>query len=94
MRQSSETFRVALTVYRDHGAGKLAIVTERNLSRAERKMETFTAQRLADLVWAQSVNVADNGDGFHWAAFLNGNSDGDSNENDVSQVAEPAPSFP
>lgn len=72
MRQSSEAFRVALLVYRDHGAGKMAIVTERNLSRAERQIEASTTKRLSDPVWAQSFNITDNSDSFDWAGFLSG----------------------
>ena len=75
MRQSSEAFRLALTVYRDHGAGKMAIITERNLSRAERQIESTTAQRQNDPVWAQSFNIADTSDSFDWGAFLAGTTD-------------------
>lgn len=74
MRQSSEAFRLALLVYRDHGAQKMAIVTERNLSRAERQIEATTTKRLNDPVWAQSFNITDNSDSFDWGAFLRGNS--------------------
>ncbi len=72
MRQSSEAFRMALLVYRDHGAGKMAIVTERNLSRAERQMDASTSKRLGDPVWAQSFNITDQSDSFDWAGFLSG----------------------
>jgi hypothetical protein len=72
MRQSSEAFRMALLVCRDHGASKMAIVTERNLSRAERQIETSTAQRQGDPVWAQSFNITDTSDNFDWQAFLTG----------------------
>ena len=72
MRQSSEAFRMALLVYRDHGAGKMAIVTERNLNRAEKQIESTNAKRKADPVWAQSFNITDNSDTFDWEGFLSG----------------------
>jgi len=72
MRQSSEAFRMALLVYRDHGASKMAIVTERNLTRAERQIEASTTKRLNDPVWAQSFNITDTSDAFDWTAFLTG----------------------
>ncbi len=74
MRQASEAFRMALLVYRDHGAGKLAIVTERNLTRAEKQIETASAKRMADPIWAQSFNITDNSDAFDWQGFLSGSS--------------------
>ena len=43
MRQSSEAFRMALTVYKEHGAGRMAVITERNLMRAE-QIETARAR--------------------------------------------------
>ena len=77
MRQSSEAFRMALMVYREHGAGKLAIVTERNLTRAERQIDAANTKRANDPVWAQSFNITDAGDAFDWGSFLSGGSDGD-----------------
>jgi hypothetical protein len=74
MRQSSEAFRMALLVYRDHGAGKMAIVTERNLARAERQMEASASKHVGDPVWAQSFNITDDSDNFDWAGFLSGSS--------------------
>lgn len=38
MRASGDAFRLALTVYKDHGAGCMAIVTERDLQRAEKQL--------------------------------------------------------
>jgi hypothetical protein len=70
MRQSSEAFRMALLVYRDHGAGKLAVITERNLTRAEKQIEATSAKRLSDPVWAQSFNITDTSDTFDWQGFL------------------------
>lgn len=59
MRQSSDAFRYALTVYKDHGAGKMAIVTERNLNRAEKQIETSAERHVVEPVWAQSFNVTE-----------------------------------
>ncbi len=61
MRQSSEAFRYALAVYRDQNAGKMAIVTERNLHRAEKQIQSTSEQNVVEPVWAQSFNVDDNG---------------------------------
>ena len=61
MRQSSEAFRYALAVYRDQNAGKMAIVTERNLHRAEKQIQSTAEQNVVEPVWAQSFNVDDNG---------------------------------
>lgn len=60
MRQSSEAFQYALTVYKDHGAGRLATVTERNLLRAERQVQAIAEKHVVEPVWAQSFNIADN----------------------------------
>jgi tetratricopeptide (TPR) repeat protein len=90
MRQSSEAFRMALLVYRDHGASKMAIITERNLNRAERQIESTSAKRIADPVWAQSFNITDNSDSFDWQGFLAGNdsrSDDEPRTGGISQVA-------
>ncbi len=54
MRQSSDAFRYALMVYKDHGAGKMAIVTERNLQRAEKQIQTTAEKHVVEPVWAQS----------------------------------------
>ncbi len=54
MRQSSDAFRYALMVYKDHGAGKMAIVTERNLHRAEKQIQTTAEKHVVEPVWAQS----------------------------------------
>ena len=72
MRQSSEAFRMALLVYRDHGASKMAIITERNLTRAEKQIDGANAKRASDPVWAQSFNITDNSDAFDWQGFLAG----------------------
>jgi hypothetical protein len=82
---------MALMVYREHGAGKMAIVTERNLTRAERQIDQSTAQRQGDPLWAQSFNIADTSDSFDWQAFLTGSSSGgdgpDGSPGGFSQVA-------
>jgi len=57
MRQSSEAFRYALMVYKDQGAGKLAIVTERNLQRAEKQVQSMAERQVVEPVSAQSFNV-------------------------------------
>jgi tetratricopeptide (TPR) repeat protein len=57
MRQSSEAFRYALAVYKDQGSGKMAIVTERNLVRAEKQVQSMAERRVIEPVWAQSFNV-------------------------------------
>ncbi len=85
MRQSSEAFRAALTVYGEHGAGRMANVTERNLLRAEKQMKDASEKHFADPVWAQSFNITDNDDDFDWDAFLNGDIGED--EGGASQVA-------
>lgn len=85
MRQSSEAFRAALTVYGEHGAGRMATVTERNLIRAERQMKDASDKQTVDPVWAQSFNITDTDDVFDWDAFLDGDSGDD--DSDVSQVA-------
>ena len=72
MRQSSEAFRLALTVYKDHGAGRMAIITERNLQRAEKQIHSSHEQHNSDPVWAQSFNIAEDGDNYDWQAFLDG----------------------
>jgi tetratricopeptide (TPR) repeat protein len=80
MRQSSEAFRLALTVYKDHGAGRMAVITERNLLRAEKQIQTSSEQHMTDPVWAQSFNITDDSEGYDWQAFLDGG-------NHVSEVA-------
>jgi len=72
MRQSSEAFRAALTVYGEHGANRMANVTERNLLRAEKQIKDASEKQIADPVWAQSFNITDSEDDFDWDAFLNG----------------------
>lgn len=85
MRQSSEAFRMALTVYKDHGAGRMAIITERNLQRADKQIQASHEQQINDPVWAQSFNIADDSDNYDWQAFLNG-SDPDRDDR-ISEVA-------
>jgi hypothetical protein len=75
MRQSGEAFRMALMVYRDHGAGRMAVITERNLQRAERQLSNSSEQRMSDPVWAQSFNITDDTESFDWGAFLGGSND-------------------
>jgi CRP-like cAMP-binding protein/tetratricopeptide (TPR) repeat protein len=75
MRQSSEAFRMALTVYRDHGAQRMAIVTERNLQRAEKQVHSSHEKHASDPVWAQSFNITDDSD-YDWSSFLDGTSGG------------------
>lgn len=62
MRQSSEAFQYALSVYKDHGAGRMATVTERNLLRAERQVQALAEKYVVEPVWAQSFNIADSSD--------------------------------
>ena len=83
MRQSSEAFRMALSVYKDHNVGRLAVVTERNLLRAEKQIQTSSEQRVGDPVWAQSFNITEE-DAFDWTSFLGGANDGDSH---ISEIA-------
>jgi CRP-like cAMP-binding protein len=78
MRQSSEAFRAALTVYGEHGAGRMATVTERNLVRAEKQMKDANDKQTVDPVWAQSFNITDSEEAFDWDAFLDGDSQDDS----------------
>src|SRR5581483_8118996 len=59
MRQSSEAFRMALLVYRDHGAGRMAVITERNLLRADKQVQASSEKHQSDPVWAQSFNITD-----------------------------------
>ena len=49
----------------------MAIITERNLQRAEKQIQASHEQHVADPVWAQSFNIADDSD-YDWQAFLNG----------------------
>jgi len=86
MRQSSEAFRMALTVYKDHGAARMAIITERNLQRAEKQIHSSHEQHTTDPVWAQSFNITDENDGYDWQAFLNGG-DNDGAGGHISEVA-------
>ena len=85
MRQSSEAFRAALTVYGEHGAGRMANITERNLLRAEKQMKDASEKQTADPVWAQSFNITDDEDSFDWDAFLDGTSARE--ESGINQVA-------
>jgi tetratricopeptide (TPR) repeat protein len=75
MRASGEAFRMALSVYKEHGAGRMAIVTERNLQRAERQIQNTSERRVADPVWAQNFNITDD-EPYDWTAFLNSGSAG------------------
>ena len=50
----------------------MAIITERNLTRAEKQIDGANAKRAADPVWAQSFNITDNSDSFDWQSFLSG----------------------
>ena len=84
MRQSSEAFRLALTVYKDHGAGRMAVITERNLQRAEKQIHSSHEQHISDPVWAQSFNIPENAD-YDWQSFLDGTG-GNAGER-VSEVA-------
>ncbi len=89
MRQSSEAFRLALMVYKDHGAGRMAVITERNLQRAEKQIHSSHEQHISDPVWAQSFNISEDGDSYDWQAFLDGtvnSPDGDSGHQ-ISEVA-------
>ncbi len=87
MRQSSDAFRLALTVYKDHGAGRMAIITERNLQRAEKQVHNSHEQHTADPVWAQSFNIAEDND-YDWQSFLNGSNDAaDGAGSSISEVA-------
>ena len=83
MRQSSEAFRMALAVYKDHNVSRLAVVTERNLLRAERQIQTSNEKHASDPVWAQSFNITEE-DSFDWASFLGGSNDGDGR---ISEIA-------
>jgi len=85
MRQSSEAFRLALTVYKDHGAARMAIITERNMQRADKQVYASHEQHVSDPVWAQSFNITDESD-YDWGAFLNG----DARDDDGSRVSEVA----
>ena len=62
MRQSSEAFQYALMVYKDHGAGRMATVTERNLVRAERQVQALAEKHVVEPVWAQSFNISESTD--------------------------------
>ena len=84
MRQSSEAFRMALMVYKDHGAGRMAIVTERNLQRAEKQIHASHEQQFNDPVWAQSFNIADETESYDWQAFLNGSDEPDARIDEVA----------
>lgn len=86
MRQSSEAFRLALTVYREHGAARMAIITERNLQRAEKQVHTSHDQHNADPVWAQSFNIEEDND-YDWQAFLNSGDNDAAAGGQVSEVA-------
>ncbi|MGE4062374.1 MAG: cyclic nucleotide-binding domain-containing protein [Rhodospirillaceae bacterium] len=81
MRASGDAFRLALAVYKEHGAGRMAIVTERNLQRAEKQIQSSSERRAADPVWAQNFNIAD--EPYDWSAILGGGND-DSGINEVA----------
>jgi len=85
MRQSSEAFRAALTIYGEHGAGRMANVTERNLIRAEKQMKDASEKQIADPVWAKNFNITDDEESFDWDAFLDGEPPEESDE--ANQVA-------
>ncbi len=72
MRQSSDAFRMALMVYKDHGAGRMAIITERNLQRAEKQIYSSHEKHVNDPVWAQSFNIAEDAEAYDWQSFLDG----------------------
>lgn len=86
MRQSSEAFRYALMIYKDHGAGKMAIVTERNLNRAEKQIQTTAEKHVVEPVWAQSFNVSESESDDGLSPFLSGLDDEFSGRT-VSRVA-------
>jgi len=87
MRQSSEAFRLALLVYKDHGAGRMAVITERNLQRAEKQVHASHEQQITDPVWAQSFNIPDDNE-YDWQSFLEGSgSEPASPARQISQVA-------
>ena len=86
MRQSSEAFRMALLVYKDHGAGRMAIITERNLQRAEKQIHASHEKHVNDPVWAQSFNITDDAESYDWQSFLDGESSNDSGSQ-ISEVA-------
>jgi hypothetical protein len=71
MRQSSEAFRYALAVYKDHGAGKMAIVTERNLQRAENQIQSSAEKAVVEPLWAQTFNITDDEAMDDGSPFLN-----------------------
>lgn len=82
MRASGEAFRLALTVYKDHGAGRMVLVTERNLQRAEKQLHATSERRAADPVWAQNFNISDD-EPYDWSAILDGTND----ESGINEVA-------
>ncbi len=89
MRQSSDAFRLALLIYKEHGAGRLAVITERNLMRADRQVQGASDKQLSDPVWAQNFNIAED-DSYDWQAFLEGKSGTANDPNlgkNVSEVA-------
>ena len=89
MRQSSDAFRMALMVYKDHGAGRMAVVTERNLLRAEKQINSSHEKHAGDPVWAQSFNIADDPESYDWQAFLDGSATDGRNDSgsSISEVA-------
>ena len=90
MRQSSEAFRMALTVYKDHEASRMAIITERNLTHAEKQIQTASEKRITDPVWAQNFNITEDDSGYDWQAFLEGASSDDDNGDGNHIVSEVA----
>ncbi len=75
---------MALIVYKDHGASRMAIITERNLGRAEKQIQTASEKRVSDPIWAQSFNITDEDEGYDWQSFLDGTA---GQEGEIDQVA-------
>lgn len=86
MRQSSDAFRYALSVYKDHGAGKMAVVTERNLQRAEKQIQSTAERQVVEPLWAQSFNVDESAGGDDLSPFLSGLGEDDDTDG-ISRVA-------
>lgn len=88
MRQSGDAFRMALVVYKDHGAARMAVITERNLQRAEKQIHNSHEKHSSDPVWAQSFNITEDTDSYDWQAFLDGEAaTGNDSGRHVSEVA-------
>ena len=56
--QAAEAFRTALVVYKEHGAGKLATVTERNLFRAERYLKEAQGREATEPLFDYGLGAA------------------------------------